>query len=69
TGEMTLSGQLLPVAGIREKVIAAARGGVTRVLLPARNEEEVAALADDVKSSLELQLVNSLPEMIESILL
>jgi len=69
TGEMTLTGQLLPVGGIREKVIAAARGGVTRVLLPARNDEEVAALSDDIKNSLQLQLVGSIPEMIESILL
>ena len=66
---MTLTGQLLPVGGIREKVIAAARGGVTRVLLPARNDEEVAALSDDIKNSLQLQLVGSVPEMIESILL
>jgi ATP-dependent Lon protease len=69
TGEMTLTGQLLPVGGIREKVIAAARGGVTRVLLPARNDEEVASLSDDIKNSLQLQLVGSVPEMIESILL
>lgn len=69
SGEMTLTGQLLPVGGIREKVIAAARGGVTRVLLPARNDEEVATLADDIKNSLQLQLAGSVPEMIESILL
>jgi ATP-dependent Lon protease len=69
TGEMTLTGQLLPVGGIRDKVIAAARGGVTMVLLPARNDEEVTALPDDVKNSLQLQLVGSLPEIIESILL
>ncbi|MBU0910301.1 MAG: endopeptidase La [Proteobacteria bacterium] len=69
TGEMTLTGQLLPVGGIRDKVIAAARGGVTMVLLPARNDEEVNALPDDVKNSLKLQLVGSLPELIESILL
>ncbi|MBU4262300.1 MAG: endopeptidase La [Proteobacteria bacterium] len=69
TGEMTLTGQLLPVGGIRDKVIAAARGGVTMVLLPARNDEEVTALPDDVKNSLQLQLVASLPEIIESILL
>jgi ATP-dependent Lon protease len=69
SGEMTLTGQLLPVGGIREKVIAAARGGVTMVLLPARNDEEVATLADDIKNSLQLQLAGSVPEMIESILL
>jgi len=68
TGEMTLTGQLLPVGGIREKVIAAARGGVTKVLLPTRNDEEVATLSDDIKNSLQLQLVGTVPEMIESIL-
>ncbi len=68
TGEMTLTGQILPVGGIREKIIAAARGGVNRVILPARNDEEIAVLADDVKNGLDLRLVNSIPEVLDSIL-
>ena len=68
TGEMTLTGQLLPVGGIREKVIAAARGGVSMVLLPERNQEEVSALSPDVKNSLQLRLVASIPAMIDTVL-
>jgi ATP-dependent Lon protease len=69
TGEMTLTGQLLPVGGIREKVIAAARGGVATVLLPERNAEEVAVLSADIKNSVELRLAGSLPALIDSVLL
>ena len=68
TGEMTLTGQLLPVGGIREKIIAAARGGVSMVLLPQRNEEDLATLSPDVKNSLQLRLVASIPAMIDTIL-
>jgi ATP-dependent Lon protease len=68
TGEMTLTGQLLPVGGIREKLIAAARGGVSMVLLPQRNEEDLAGLSPDVKNSLQLRLVASIPAMIDTVL-
>lgn len=58
TGEMTLSGRILPVSGIREKVLAAKRAGVRKVLLPQANREEVEALAADVTEGIEIVLVS-----------
>lgn len=68
TGEMTLSGRILPISGIREKLLAAKRAGVRRVLLPAANKEEVAALGQDVKEGLELVLVAEASEVVEQVL-
>ena len=68
TGEMTLTGRILPISGIREKLLAAKRAGVRRVLLPAANKEEVAALGQDVKEGLELVLVAEASEVVEQVL-
>ncbi len=63
TGEMTLSGRILPISGIREKILAAKRAGVRRVLLPLANQEEVAALHPDVSEDIELVLVADASEV------
>ena len=47
TGEVTLTGQVLPVGGIKEKVLAAKAAGITRVYLPDRNEADVAEIRGD----------------------
>jgi ATP-dependent Lon protease len=65
TGEMTLTGRILPVNGIREKVLAAKRAGVRLVLLPLANKEEVEALDADVTEGLKLQLVANASEIID----
>jgi len=65
TGEMTLTGRILPVSGIREKVLAAKRAGVQLVLLPRANKEEVEALEGDVMEGMRLQLVANAGEIIE----
>ena len=58
TGEITLSGQVLPVAGIREKVLAAHRYGLARVILPRENERQVAEeLGDDLRRAVEVHYV------------
>ncbi|MCL2458103.1 MAG: endopeptidase La [Desulfobulbus sp.] len=64
TGEMTLTGRILPVSGIREKVLAAKRTGVQLVLLPQANQEEVEALDVDVVEGIRLQLVANAGEII-----
>ena len=54
TGEITLSGLVFPVGGIKEKVLAAHRAGVRRIILPNRNEADTDEIPDDVKAELEI---------------
>jgi len=68
SGEMTLSGRILPVSGIREKILAAKRAGVRCVLLPYANKEEVAVLSADVTEGLELVLVKTADEVVDRVL-
>ena len=53
TGEITLRGRVLPIGGLKEKLLAAQRGGLTTVLIPKDNEKDLADIPDNVKSSLE----------------
>jgi ATP-dependent Lon protease len=65
TGEITLSGRVLPVGGIKEKVLAAHRLGVTEVILPARNEKAVKEdIGENVRSAVTLHLVNTIDEVL-----
>jgi ATP-dependent Lon protease len=68
TGEMTLSGRILPISGIREKLLAAQRAGVRRVLLPQANRDEVENLSPDVTEGLELLLVTNAAEAVDLVL-
>jgi ATP-dependent Lon protease len=54
TGEISLRGLVLPVGGIKEKVAAAARAGLKRVLLPARNRKDIDDISADVRKLLEI---------------
>jgi ATP-dependent Lon protease len=54
TGEISLRGLVLPVGGIKEKLAAAARAGITRVMLPARNKKDAEDLSEETKRQLEL---------------
>ncbi|TKB28594.1 endopeptidase La [Desulfopila sp. IMCC35006] len=69
TGEMTLSGRILPIGGIREKLLAAQRAGVKTVLLPLANKEEVEILPPDVLENLQVVLVKNADEVIPLVLL
>ena len=69
TGEMTLSGRILPIGGIREKLLAAQRAGIKIVLLPLANKEEVEILPPDVLENLEVVLVENADEVIPRVLL
>ncbi|HUY13013.1 MAG TPA: endopeptidase La [Terriglobia bacterium] len=69
TGEITLSGQVLPVGGIKDKVLAAKRAGVRIVLLPADNEPNVREdLSDDLLQGLELRYVKTIQEVLDQAL-
>ena len=62
TGEITLSGLVLPVGGIREKVLAAHRAGMTRVILPAANEGDLDDIPERIRDELEFVLVSQVEE-------
>ena len=65
TGEITLTGQVLPVGGIKEKVLAAHRAGIHKVLLPARNEKDFREdLPESVQSDLDVQFVTEASEVL-----
>jgi ATP-dependent Lon protease len=66
TGEITLSGQVLPVGGIKEKVLAAKRAGVLEVILPADNEQNVHEdLNPEMLQGLTLHYVKTIREVVE----
>jgi ATP-dependent Lon protease len=64
TGELTLTGHVLPVGGIREKVIAARRAGYKELILPADNRGDLDDLPDHVRAGLQVHFVGSYPEII-----
>ena len=69
TGEMTLSGRVLPVSGIREKMLAAQRAGISLVVVPEDNRDEVSALPADVVAGLQVNMVKNIDQMIDLVLL
>ena len=69
TGEITLRGRVLPIGGLREKTLAAHRGGIRTFLLPKRNAKDLAELPDVVKEDLELIQVSTLDEVLAIALL
>ncbi len=68
TGEITLTGRILPVGGIREKVLAARRAMVKSVLVPARNKDDVEELTDDEKKDIEVRLVDAISDVVDAVL-
>jgi ATP-dependent Lon protease len=62
TGEITLSGLVLPVGGIKEKVLAAHRAGIRRLLLPKQNEKDLSEIPDNVRKSLEWVFLGSIDD-------
>jgi len=68
TGEITLRGQVLPVGGIKEKVLAAHRLGITTIILPKRNEKDLEDIPEEIRGELEFVLVDSVDQVIETAL-
>lgn len=64
TGEITLRGHILPVGGIKEKVLAAKRAGIKTVILPKRNEKDLWEIPDGTKSDLEFEFVEKLDDLL-----
>ena len=64
TGEITLRGKVLPIGGLKDKVLAANRAGITRVILPLENERDLEEIPPDVRESMEFHLVESMDEVV-----
>lgn len=64
TGEVSLRGKVLPVGGIKEKVIAAHRAGVTKIIMSNKNEKDLREVPDDVKSQIEFIFVEHINEVL-----
>ncbi|SMC27370.1 ATP-dependent Lon protease [Desulfacinum hydrothermale DSM 13146] len=68
TGELTLSGRLLPVAGVREKILAAQRAGVSTVIFPQRNESDIRLLEEDVLMDIDVVLAEGIEQILDKVL-
>jgi ATP-dependent Lon protease len=65
TGEITLRGRVLPIGGLKEKLLAALRGGLKTVLIPAENEKDLAEIPDNVKRGLKIIPMGTVDELLE----
>jgi ATP-dependent Lon protease len=64
TGEITLRGRVLPIGGLKEKLLAALRGGIKTVLIPEENAKDLADISQNVKSGLEIVPVSRMDEVL-----
>ena len=64
TGEVTLRGRVLPIGGLKEKLLAALRGGITKVLIPAENEKDLAEIPANIREGLEIVTVAHVDEVL-----
>ncbi len=62
TGEITLSGRVLPIGGVKEKILGAVRAGISTVVLPKENEADLDDLPDEIRQGLTIHLVEELGE-------
>jgi ATP-dependent Lon protease len=65
TGEITLRGRVLPIGGLKEKLLAALRGGITTVLVPKENEKDLTEIPDNVKKGMSILLMNTVDEVLK----
>jgi ATP-dependent Lon protease len=68
TGEITLSGLVFPIGGVKEKVMAAHRAGIRRIILPSRNEADVDDIPEDVRKELQIVFVSGIGEVLDAAL-
>ena len=64
TGEITLRGEVLPIGGLKEKLLAAHRGGITTVIIPADNEKDLVEIPENIKQNLEIKPVHWIDEVL-----
>lgn len=69
TGEVSLRGNAMPIGGLKEKLLAALRGGIKTVLIPKENEKDLADIPDNVKEGLNIIPVTHVSEVLEKALI
>jgi ATP-dependent Lon protease len=65
TGEITLRGEVLPIGGLKEKLLAAQRGGIKLVLIPEGNRKDLAEIPEKIKSTLDIRPVRWIDEVLD----
>jgi ATP-dependent Lon protease len=65
TGEITLRGTVLPIGGLKEKLLAAHRGGIETIIIPAENEKDLAEIPKNILRKLEIHPVSTIDEVLE----
>ena len=68
TGEITLRGEVLPIGGLKEKLLAAGRGGIKTVLIPEENVKDLAEIPDEIKNRLDIHPVRWIEQVLEAAL-
>ncbi len=68
TGELTLLGDVLPIGGVREKLLAAYRAGVTDILLPRENERDLEKIDADIRAKLRITLLDNIDDAVALVL-
>ena len=69
TGEITLRGRVLPVGGVKEKLLAARRGGLTHFIMPAKNEKDLAEVPKRLLKDVQVVLVERVDDVLDAALL
>ena len=65
TGEITLRGEITPIGGLKEKLLAAMRGGIKTVIIPEDNERELSEVPENIKEKLDIKLISNIDEALD----
>jgi ATP-dependent Lon protease len=68
TGEITLRGEVLPIGGLKEKLLAAGRGGIKTVLIPEENVKDLAEIPEEIKNRLDIRPVRWIEQVLDAAL-
>ena len=68
TGEITLTGQVLPIGGLKEKALGAQRAGIDRLIIPRRNEPDIDDIPEHLRKTMEFVLVDNVNEVLDAAL-